>query len=155
MLEKTDFHKYLYLNCWWTLPAVIFINVLIIYAIYFMNSWKYIGATTFYKQEREFCSQLQAYFLSARETRCTGAITFHAIFKNKCVMEQFSWAHAKTDVAIPRVAFHSMPPGFFKMYWSTHWIRNEAASFYWGILNFGICLRSCVLGQVRYSPKYL
>lgn len=43
-----------------------------------MNSWKYIGATTFYKQERQFCSQLQMYLLSARETRYTGAITFHA-----------------------------------------------------------------------------
>lgn len=78
-----------------------------------MNSWKYIGATTFYKQERQFCSQLQMYFLSARETRCTGAITFHAIFKNKHVMEQFSWAQAKTDAAIPTVVFHPMPPGFF------------------------------------------
>lgn len=141
MLEKTDFHKYLYLNCWWTLPAVIFINVLIIYAIHFMNSWKYIGATTFYKQEREFCSQLQMYFLSARET---GAITFHVIFKNICVMEQLSWAHTKTDVAIPRVAFHSRPPGFFKIYWSTQWIEKWGSKFLYEHFKFWHMLKiSC------------
>lgn len=80
MLEKTDFHKYLYLNCWWTLPAVIFINVLIIYAIYFMNNWKYRGVTIFYKLERQLYSQLQIYFLSVKETKYTGTMTFYAMY---------------------------------------------------------------------------
>lgn len=79
MLEKTDFHKYLYLNCWWTLPAVIFINVFIIYAIYSMNNWKYIGAAIFYKVERRLYHQLQTYFLSVKETKCTGTVTFYVI----------------------------------------------------------------------------
>lgn len=125
ILEKTDFHKYLYLNCWWTLPAVIFINVLIIYAIHFMNNWEYIGATIFYKLEGQLCSQLQIYFLSAKETKCTGTGTFYAIYL-KASMWWSSSPELMLKRMLPSVEQYFTPrlQGFFKMYQSTESTMN-------------------------------
>ena len=150
MLEKTDFHKYLYLNCWWTLPAVIFINVLIIYAIHFMNNWKYIGAIIFYKLERQLYSQLQTYFLSVKETKCTGTMTFHVIY-----LKASTWWSSSPELMLklilPSVEQYFTPclhvvlrcTGQLK----TRWIWNAATNSYWGIVSFGTCSRSQVLGQ--------